>query len=59
MSLTRLWYLVEMYHDLHLRTASEDALKNAIVFYYHYKKNKGRKIIDFLEQELIRYELEY
>lgn len=59
MNLTRAWYLVQIHHDLYLRTASENALTNAIVFYYHYKKNKGRKTIDFLEQQLIKYELEY
>ena len=59
MSLTKLWYLVEMYHDIHLRTADQHALGNAIVFYYHYKKNKGKKVIDFLESELVKYELEY
>lgn len=58
-SLSNLYYLSQTNLQLYYDTGLQVYLFKATNCYYTYKKNKGRKCIDRLENELVKLELEY
>lgn len=54
-----LYYNVELNLQSYYQTHINRFLLEATIGYYWYKKRKGLKVIDRLENELIKNELEY
>lgn len=57
--LNDLFYMINQYLTSYYQTLNKNFLYYAVISYYWYKKRKGLKVIDRLENELIKIELEY
>ena len=58
-NLNDLFYMTNQYLTSYYQTSNKNFLQYATISYYWYKKRKGLKVIDRLENELIKNELEY
>ena len=57
--LNDLYFNIKYNLEAYYQTNINNFLINAVIGYYWYKKRNGQKIIDRLEDELIKNELEY
>lgn len=57
--LNDIYYNCQCKLESYYQTSNREFLHDATLLYYMYKKRNGAKVIDRLENELIKYELEY